>query len=281
MAWPSKLNTVPFLELKLLEPTAEEVELGVKNKPGQVNRVQMQQVERSNTCYFETLLLSVCYFPYRDQYLAHIVFRSRFFYHGDSRMTRAVISLEFSTPDGNISRFPQVKTVSPRENIGAPVLLVNDTDVVRLTFGDRTISFNPTARRHMSEDLVHNVTIQGGSRPHRNDPQIKNRAVWIIEEDRDLKAGIPPLFHGSLVVSCNSPFQMHFEVAVTQGISEAIGDFIRKAIQEADDPVVFDPSTPLDPLGLASEDMGQNLDNLARIPLRRFVNLSDPGATEL
>jgi hypothetical protein len=103
-----------------------------------------------------------------------------------------------------------------------------------------------------------------------------NRAVWIIEEDKVRKTGIPNLFHGSLVVSCNSPFQMHLEVAVTQGFSEAVGDFVREAFQKADDPVRFDPSRPVDPLGLASDDMGQNLDNLVRMSVNRFVNLSDP-----
>ena len=195
-------------------------------------------------------------------------------------MTRAVISLEFSTSDNYISHFPQVKTVSPRENIGPSTLLANDTDAVKLTLGDRTISFDTKARRHKSEDRVHNVTVQGSSRPDRNDPQIKNRAVWIIEEDSDLKAGIPHLFHGSLVVSCNSPFEMHLEVTVTQGIGEAIEDVVRKTFQEADGPVLFDPSTPLDPLGLASEDLGQNLDNLERLPLKRFVHLSDPVTIE-
>lgn len=276
MALPSKLNAVPRLKCEFLEPTAAEVELGLQNTPGQVNRFQMQQVERNHTCYFETVLLSVCYFPYEDQYVAHIVFRSRFFYSGDSRMKRAVICMEFSTPDGDISRFSQVKTVvSPRLNTELPVSPSGD---VKLTLGDQTISFNTTARRNMSIDGVHNVKIQGGSRPHASDSQIKNRAVWIIEEDSIMKAGIPHLFHGSLVVSCNSPFQMRLEVEVTQGIREAAWDFIRKTFQEADDPVIFDPSVPLDPSGFGSQDMGENLDNLTRTPLNRFVNLSDPGA---
>jgi hypothetical protein len=105
-----------------------------------------------------------------------------------------------------------------------------------------------------------------------------NRAVWIIEEDKVRKAGIPKRFHGSLVVSCNSPFQMHLEVTVTQGYSEAVGDFVREAFQKKDDPVRFDSSRPVDPLGLASQDMGQNTDNLMRISKNRFVNLSDPEA---
>jgi len=276
MTLPSKLNTIPRLKCELLEPTAEEAELGLRNTPGQFNRGQIQQVERNHTCYFETVLLSVCYFPYEDQYVAHIVFRSRFFYTGDSRMKRAVICVEFSTPDGDISRFPQVKTVvSPRLNTELPVSPSGD---VKLALGDQTISFNTTARRNMSVDRVHNVKIQGGSRPHASDSQIKNRAVWIIEEDSTMKAGIPHLFHGSLIVSCNSPFQMRLEVEVTQGLREAAEDFIRKMFQEGDDPVLFDPSVPLDPSGFGSQDMGENLDNLARIPLSRFVNLSDPGA---
>jgi hypothetical protein len=105
-----------------------------------------------------------------------------------------------------------------------------------------------------------------------------NRAVWIIEEDKVRKAGIPNRFHGSLVVSCNSPFQMHLEVTVTQGFRSGGGDFVREAFQKKDDPVRFDPSRPVDPLGLARQDMGQNPDNLMRVSKNLFVNLSDPEA---
>lgn len=281
MAWPLELNSVPLLEFKLREPTAEDAELSLRNGPDPINRALVQQVERSDTCYFKTVLLSVCYFPYKDHHLAHIVFRSCFVYVGDNRMKRAVIRMAFSTAGEDTSRFPQVRSVSPTTHLSPPTpQTANDSDEVRVTLGTRTVSFNAGARKHTSVDRVHNVTIQGSVRPrdHRRDPKNMNRAVWIIEEDKVRKAGIPNLFHGSLVVSRNSPFQMHLEVAVTQGFSEAVGDLVREAFQKRDDPVRFDPSRPVDPLGLASQDMGQNLDNLLRMSVNRFVNLSDPEA---
>lgn len=56
------------------------------------------------------------------------------------------------------------------------------------------------------------------------------------------------------------------------------GRFVREAFQKKDDPVRFDPSRPVDPLGLASQEMGQKPDNLMRMSKNRVVNLSDPEA---
>jgi hypothetical protein len=107
MALPLEPNTVPLLEFKLRESTAEDAELSLKNGPDPINRALVQQVERSDTCYFKTVLLSVCYFPYKGHHLAHIVFRSCFVYVGDNRMKRAVIRMAFQRQVRTPAAFPK------------------------------------------------------------------------------------------------------------------------------------------------------------------------------
>jgi len=278
MAGPFELNTPRFLELKVEEDT-QGGELGLTNKPGEIHRKQMQKVERNYPCQFETILLSACYFQYREsQYFAHIVFRSRFHYFGKARMKQAIISLQFSTPGSDSSLCPQVLDMKLHQTVDQrSALPVDDTDIVRVMTGDRTVFINTR-----SENRMHGVTIQGSSRSSGNG-SIRNRAVWMIEEDRNLQVGIGHLFHGSVVVSCRSPFQMHLEVAVTQGMWEAIWDVVRNGIQEADEPVLFDQSKSLDPLNLESlfADQTVDLTNLATIDLEQFEDLPDVGMLDL
>ena len=78
------------------------------------------------------MLLSVCYFPYKDHHLAHIVFRSCFVYVGDNRMKRAVIRMAFSTAGEDTNRFPQVRSVSPATHLSSPTpQTANGPDEVR------------------------------------------------------------------------------------------------------------------------------------------------------
>lgn len=252
-------KTMEPMEIVLVEEGDRTSSLRTKNAAGESARSML--IDRGNSLILQAALVSVTHgdFTADGDAASLLIFEFTFIGRGSRRFTSGHITLVFDDASGDARNRPVVWAISPSGNT-AINKTVSKKDVsqgfnasVNAEFAGAGAGLGYTWEASEVKENEHCAKMVGLKRVFADGGKT-NGVIWILEEDKQKKGGIPSFMRTGVLLRRRDDVPFRFTISVETEVD--FGGKMRRLFgfekPEPVDPVELDEDTDLDALGIVS-----------------------------